>query len=41
MKLLTRAGCSDEMSRREKENLAVAYQAACERSEERRVGKEC
>ncbi len=30
MKLLTRAGCSDEMSRREKENLAVAYQAACE-----------
>ena len=30
MKLLTRASCSDEMSQREKENSAVAYQAACE-----------
>lgn len=30
MKLLTRASCSDEMSQREKENAAVAYQAACE-----------
>lgn len=30
MKLLTRASCSDEVSQREKENAAVAYQAACE-----------
>ena len=30
MKLLTRAGRSDAVSRRERENLAVAYQAACE-----------
>ena len=30
MKLLTRAGRSDAVSQRERENLAVAYQAACE-----------
>lgn len=30
MKLLTKASCSDAVSQRERENLQVAYQAACE-----------
>ena len=30
MKLLTKASYSDEVTQREKENLQVAYQAACE-----------